>query len=111
MLGKTSSWLEGMWRGLHEPGASSASTPLPPGTQVILSFSLVTGFEGPGCWSLGGDGPPPVSPPPIPSLTAAGEVLLKDATPSAGAVDMALVSEQTQVLAAPVVDAARGELA
>lgn len=31
----------------------------------------------------------------IPSLTPAGEVLLEDAAPSAGAVDMALVSEQT----------------
>lgn len=46
----------------------------------------------------------------IPSLTPAGEVLLEDAAPSAGAVDVALVSEQTQVLAAPVVDAARGKL-
>lgn len=48
--------------------------------------------------------------PPL-SLTLAGEVLLKDAAPSAGAVDMALVGEQTQVLAAPIVDAARGEFA
>lgn len=56
-------------------------------------------------------GPPPVSPSFIPSLTAAGEVLLEDAASSARTVDVALVSEQTQVLAATVVDAARGELA
>lgn len=108
------------WRGRGEslmslgPGASNASTPLPPGTQVILSFSLVKLFGGPGCWSLGGDGPQRVPRVPHqcpPSLTAAGEVLLEDAAPSARAVDMALVSEQTQVLAAPIVDATRGELA
>ena len=46
-----------------------------------------------------------------PPLTLAGEVVLEDAAAAAGADDMALVREQTQVLAAPVVDAAGGELA
>lgn len=42
-------------------------------------------------------------------LTPAGEVLLEDAATSARAVDMALVGEQTQVLAALIVEATRGE--
>lgn len=56
-------------------------------------------------------GSPPMPSSLTPSLTPAGEVLLEDAAPSAGAVDMALVGEQTQFLAAPSVDAARGEFA
>ena len=76
------------------------------------------GFAGLGCWRVWEETVPvyaqgsPVSallPPP--PLTLAAEVVLEDAAPSAGAVDMALVSEQTQVLAAPVVDATRGEFA
>lgn len=65
--------------------------------------------------SLGGVGPqcaprvPRQRTPPSLRLTPAGEVLLEDAAPSAGAVDMALVGKQTQILAALIVDAARGE--
>lgn len=53
--------------------------------------------------------PPPASSSLTPSLTPAGEVLLEDSAPSARAVDVALVGEQAQLLAAPGVDAARGE--
>lgn len=48
----------------------------------------------------------PASPSPAACLTSAGEVILEDSAPSARAVDMALVSEQTQVLAATIVDSA-----
>lgn len=99
------------------PGALSARTPLPPGTEAVPSHHDDRLCGAGLLESLGGDGPhlrpgPPVSallPPP--PLTLAAEVVLEDAAPSAGAVDMALVSEQTQVLAAPVVDATRGEFA
>ena len=39
----------------------------------------------------------------------AGEVLLEDPAPSTGTVDVALVGEQTQILAASIVDTAGGE--
>lgn len=88
------------------------SIPFPTRHEGILSFSSVKG------WAIGGPGrgwsPGCTRSPPAPSsltrLTPAGEVLLEDAAPSAGAVDVALVGEQTQVLAALVVDATGGEL-
>lgn len=84
----------------------------PPGTEA--SGGWVVG----GGWAVGASGvrwfpsvPRTPTQCPGPSLTLAGEVVLEDTAPTAGAVDMALVREQTQVLAAPIVDAARRELA
>lgn len=58
---------------------------------------MMQGFVGLGCWRVREETVPihaqgPVSAPP---LTLAAEVVLEDAAPAAGAVDMALVGEQT----------------
>lgn len=55
--------------------------------------------------------PPSLSSAPLTPLTFAGQILLQDPLPAAGAVDVALGGEQAQVLAATVVHPAWGQLA
>lgn len=101
---------------LREPALWGPKRPcpsLPTRTEVSVSFYLVkvsgAGLLGRSWSPVCTQGPPPAPSSLTARLTPAGEVLLEDAASSAGAVDVALVREQTQVLAALVVEAAWGE--